>query len=87
MRITALATAGVLALGALAAPESASAKSHPGYGRHHARHYVHRHRHGYKVAIRAPYSGPAFALWQKRYEEPQWNPYEPYGYGTAFAPD
>jgi hypothetical protein len=51
------------------------------------RRYVHQHRHWHKVFLHAPYSGPAFALWQKRYEEPQWNPYEPYGYGTAFAPD
>ena len=40
-----------------------------------------------KIGTTTPYSGPAFTLWQKRYEEPQWNPYEPYGYGTAFAPD
>jgi hypothetical protein len=53
----------------------------------HPRHYVHRHRHWHEVVLHAPYSGPAFALWQKRYEEPRWNPYEPYGYGTAFAPD
>ena len=87
MRITALATVGGLALSALAVPESAFARSHPGYGRYHSRHYVHRHRHRFRVAIYAPYSGPAFTLWQKRYEEPQWNPYDPYGYGTAFAPD
>jgi hypothetical protein len=87
MRIIAVAIAGVFALGALAAPESALAKSHSGYTRQHARHYVHHHRHRYKLALHAPYSGPAFTLSQKRYEEPQWNPYDPYGYGTAFAPD
>lgn len=89
MRIIAIAVAGSLVICALAAPESAVAKSRSGYAHHHGKHHVRRHQHRrhYAVALRAPYSGPAFTLWQKRYEEPQWNPYEPFGYGTAYAPD
>jgi hypothetical protein len=88
MRLAVIAAAGVVALLGSGGLDPAWAKSHAGYSRHHAKHHARHHsRHRRKVAIRAPYRGPAIALWQQRYEEPKWNPYEPYGYGTAYTPD
>ena len=85
MRILALTIAGAVALLPFAAADGALAKSRAGYGHHHGKHHVHRHRrHSWGAA---PYRGPAITLWQKRYEEPQGNRYAPYGYGTAYAPD
>jgi hypothetical protein len=87
MRIVGMIAAGAVALMSFAGSDAALAKSSVGYAHHHGKHKVHRHRRHRHIAVHRPYRGPAFTLWQKRYEEPQWNPYDPYGYGTAYAPD
>ena len=87
MRIVAMIAAGAVALMSFTASDGALAKSRAGYGHHHGTHKVQAHRRHRRAAVHRPYRGPAFTLSQKRYEEPQWNPYEPYGYGTAYAPD
>ena len=87
MTIIAMVAAGaVVALMSFAGSDEALAKSGAQYAHDHGKHKVHRHRR-HRHAVHRPYRGPAFTLWQKRYEEPQWNPYNPYGYGTAYAPD
>jgi hypothetical protein len=87
MRIAAAALTMVVAFGWAAAGNSASADGRAGYSRPPGKHHLYKHQSRHRTAVRTPYRGPAITLWQKRYEEPQWNPYDPYGYGSAYAPD